>query len=63
MEIIKHGNSWTECKCDNCLCEFNYLPKDIKYESHHDILYTSYYIRTYVVCPECGHEIIKLKNF
>lgn len=51
MKVLKHGkwfNNYVVC-CQNCNCKIEFSKKDIR---------TSFlFDETYIICPECKHEI------
>lgn len=52
MEIIKHGNTIKEYKCE-CGCEFIAFKTDRKIDRD----FFLHKMRYYVTCPECGYVI------
>ena len=56
IKIIKEGTRKIE-KCPNCGCEFSYEEEDI--EKDGTLLNNSVFLgKTWVVCPQCGKEIV-----
>ena len=56
IKIIKEGTRKIE-KCLNCGCEFSYEEEDIEKAgllSNNSVLIG----KTWVVCPQCGKEIV-----
>lgn len=54
MEILKHGNTYGEKKCDKCGCEFAFTGKDTATctKPYEDKVYV------FVLCPECHKAVI-----
>ena len=56
IKIIKEGTRKIE-KCNNCGCEFYYEIEDIEKDGL--LANNSVFIgKTWVVCPQCGKEIV-----
>ena len=53
IKIIKEGTRKIE-KCPNCGCEFSYEEEDL----HIDPISKEWIGKTWVVCPQCGKEIV-----
>ena len=56
IKIIKEGTKKI-AKCPNCGCEFSYEREDV--EKDGTLLNNSVFLgKTWVVCPQCGKEIV-----
>ena len=56
IKIIKEGTRKIE-ECPTCGCEFSYEEEDI--EKDGTLLNNSVFLgKTWVVCPQCGKEIV-----
>ena len=56
IKIIKEGTRKI-AKCPNCGCEFSYEEEDT--EKDGTLLNNSVFLgKTWVVCPQCGKEIV-----
>ena len=63
MRIIKNPNPVEEIEktCPECECEFAYTEGDVKtYSYSNDVLGPGHYgyFKKYILCPNCGKEII-----
>ena len=53
IEIIERGTKEV-IRCKTCGCKFSYEKEDLHIEDTDD--YKAF--KEYVVCPQCGHEVI-----
>ena len=59
MQVVVHGNTYKEKRCDKCTALLSYCSKDIKTCDRDEEYFGDYHYscRKYIVCPECNNEI------
>lgn len=59
MTIIKHGDTYCECKCRHCNSLLGYIESDIKTCYYDDPFGEENWAYIYYVdCPECENRIV-----
>ena len=53
VEIIERGTKHIS-NCHECGCKFSYENEDVL----NDVVETFKFVRTYVICPQCGKKVI-----